>query len=134
MFKEGDFVPDLTSELGPDGCTTNQVEPNHCGLPWLCGMSGEYCGVIQISGILTDGRSIMCDAISGKILTEKEINNRLNNYDFDYENKSRDCQNWRKKNQPYGPYGYKYSKFTKFKIDVKNWFKNIIQGGSKNEW
>ena len=55
MFKEGDFVPDLTSELGQYGETTNQVEPNHCGLPWVCGKEGEYCGVIQISGAYSGG-------------------------------------------------------------------------------
>jgi hypothetical protein len=120
MYNEGDYIP------GRGTVTTN-----HCGLPWLCGLHGEYCGVVQVSGQLANGDAILCDAISGELLTTEEINLRLNNYDFDYEHKSRNCQNWRKKNQPYGPYYFKASKFTKFKMRIKNRLKNIIKGGSK---
>lgn len=97
MYKEGDIIPGI-----------GQVEVNHCGMPWLCGLSGEYCGVVQVTGHQLNGDAILCDAISGKLLTNEEINFRLNNYEFDYENKSRNCLEWRKKNQPRGPYEYKY--------------------------
>jgi len=116
MYKEGDIIEGL-----------GMVEPNHCGLPWVAHRSGLACGVIQIRlfkgyerikkcGCKEFISSILADALTGEELADEELKNRLNNCDFDYESKSRDCQNWRTKNQPYGPYGYGYSDFTKFKI------------------
>ena len=87
MYKEGDTITINGTNL--------TVVPNHCGLPWVCGISGEYCGVIQLNGCDKFKAAIFCDAISGEELTTEKINNRLNNYDYDYENKSRDCLNWR---------------------------------------
>lgn len=107
MYKEGDIIEGL-----------GIVELNHCGLPWVSGMNGEYCGVIQVRD--NNHKSHLCDAITGTELTNEEVDSRLNNYEFDYESKSRDCQNWRAKNQPYGVYGYRYSDFTKFKIRFWN--------------
>ena len=76
-----------------------RVEPNHCGFPWPVSLEGEYCGVIQITGHKEDGSSIFCDALSGEYLTRKELDDRLNNYKYDYENKSKDCLNWKEKNR-----------------------------------
>ena len=107
MYKEGDVVLNF-----------GVVEPNHCGLPWVVGIEGEYCGVIQVRE--SSDISHLCDALTGQELSDEQITLRINNYEFDYESKSRDCLNWRKKNQPYGPYGYKYYNFTKFKVRFWN--------------
>jgi len=105
MYKEGDIIEGLGT-----------VEPNHCGLPWVASIDGEYCGVIQVRDMRLNNTSHLCDALSGKELSQDEVDARLNNYNYDYENKSTDCINWRAKNQPYGPYGYRYSEATKLKI------------------
>jgi len=78
MYKEGDIIEGL-----------GMVAPNHCGLPWLVGMDGEYCGIIQVRD--SNHKSHLCNAITGIELTNEEVDARLNNYDFDYESKSRDC-------------------------------------------
>lgn len=90
MYQEKDFIPDL-----------GEVDSNHCGLPWVAHPKGELCGVLQIKGF---SPSVFIDALSGKVLPRAEMENRLNNYNFDYESKSRNCQEWRTKNQPDGPY------------------------------
>lgn len=96
MYIQGDLI----SGIG-------RVESNHCGLPWVCGLKGEYCGVIQIKvtepdyedGNIKWKSSILADALTGKELTDSEMKERLNNYDYDYEHKSRNCLEWRKKNK-----------------------------------
>jgi hypothetical protein len=80
MYIRGDIIPGV-----------GRVEANHCGLPWVAGLMGEYCGVVQVG-------NVFCDANSGEILTDDEVNKRLNNYEYDYEHKSRNCVEWRKKN------------------------------------
>lgn len=88
MYKEGDMVPGL-----------GIVDTNHCGLPWLQTIDGGAYGVLHIYNT-----EINIDAMTGEVLTDDEISKRINNSEFDYENKSSDCVNWRKRYQPYGPY------------------------------
>lgn len=67
VFQPGETVPGI-----------GEVETNHCGLPWPCGANyDQLFGVIFVNGI---GR----DAISGEILTEKEMEIRKDNKKFDY--------------------------------------------------
>ena len=90
MYKEGDLIPNV-----------GVVEANHCGLPWLAGQNGLFCGVVQSGNNL-------CDALSGVVLNTEEVKQRLNDTKYDYEDKMSNCEEWRKINQPYGPYYYKY--------------------------
>jgi len=65
------------------------IEKNHCGLPWLAGQDGLYYGVLQVR-LSSNYESVYIDAVSGKILSQDEINERLNNEKFNYENKGSD--------------------------------------------
>jgi len=88
MYKEGDYI------IGK-----GVVDTNHCGLPWVTGLYGSFNGVLQIKDM--DG--LLIDAQTGIQLLDSELRIRLNNPEFDYENKLSDCINWRKKNQPCVP-------------------------------
>lgn len=90
MYQEGDFLLGL-----------GEIDTNHCGLPWVAHAKGELCGVLQIKDL---SPSVFIDAQSCEVLSSKETETRLNNYNFDYESKSKKCQEWRAKNQPEGPY------------------------------
>ena len=72
MYNEGDYVLNL-----------GIVDTNHFGLPWVAHLEGELCGVLQIKGTV-----ILIDALTGKVLQNIELEERLNNYKFDYENKA----------------------------------------------
>ena len=96
MYIQGDTIPNI-----------GIVECNHCGFPWPIGVEYknkntnwlDYCGVVQIDNKDFLGNSIFCDAISGKRLCEAEFEARKGNYIYDYERKSRNWDNWRKKNR-----------------------------------
>jgi len=98
MYTEGDYIPGLGT-----------VDTNHCGLPGLAGMDGLFYGVLQIQNHacifqVQNHDCVFIDAMSGLRLSGVEVGRRLNDKSYDYENKASDCINWRKKNQPYGPY------------------------------
>lgn len=86
MYIIGDIVPGI-----------GRVEFNHCGLPWPSGIDFTLFGVVQVRD--KDGNNHWCDAISGKELTEKELEERKNNEAYDYENKLSKCKEWREKNK-----------------------------------
>lgn len=93
MFKEGDIVPGV-----------GVADTNHFGLPWPAYMEGDRAGLIY-GTVQIKGTSILCDAMSGDVLSVAECLARRDNPEFDYENKCRDVEAWRKTNQPDGPYG-----------------------------
>jgi hypothetical protein len=85
MYIEGDVINSF-----------GVIEKNHCGLPWLAGQDGLYYGVLQVR-LFSNYESVYIDAVSGKILSQDEINERLNNEKFNYENKGSD--EWYSKNR-----------------------------------
>lgn len=104
MFKEGDEVEGV-----------GVVEFNHCGMPWVAGLNGMYYGVIQVRD--KNNNSYMCDAITGVALSKAEMDDRLNNMNFDYDGKCDNRKEWSKKNQPYGPFYYRYRNSA-----LKSWY------------
>ena len=58
------------------------VERNHCGLPWPCSQDGEYVGCVQIRQ--RNQETYFADMMSGKRLSDKELEHRKNNQAFDY--------------------------------------------------
>lgn len=65
------------------------VETNHFGLPWPTFMNpntnigGELCGVITVR-VHSTGKLISLDAVTLKILTPEQLEERKNNRDFNY--------------------------------------------------
>jgi hypothetical protein len=99
MYIEGDIVEGL-----------GRVETNHCGLPWVAGTLGLYCGVLSVRLFkpYKNGPCETCnnihwvdkvyiDALTGKALDDKEVALRFNNVEFDYEGKSN--TDWMVKNR-----------------------------------
>ena len=83
LFLPGDIIPGL-----------GMVDTNHFGLPWPVTIDGDcFLGTVTT----TIGYEI-CDALTGEVLTKKQVEERMGNFDYDYEKKFQDCQKWREAN------------------------------------
>jgi len=83
IYQPGDIVDNWVDKI-----PVPVVDSNHCGMLWPVFSSDNDDGYIMGAICIHDNSSsLLLDAKTGKLLSDEEIKLRLNNYDFDYNDR-----------------------------------------------